>query len=309
MNKKRFWMLVVFGAVLLLTLILASHVVSVGERVRTIHPYLSYAFYGVAVFILYVLVINPLRIIFLAPTFSIDALDEKKNVRTYKKAARTMLKLKTLTDEERKNLKASYKDKELLPGAIKKTFEGSIRQNVDATITHNAKTVLVTTAISQNGNLDMLSVIFMNIRMIRDIVKQCGFRPSYVHLAKLSVRVAAIAMIAENLENVDIREALPSKATEAIRDIPFVRTASNSIFQGISNGMLTARIGIVTRKYLFQDHKLLSKREMRLNAYKESFTLMPKIVGEGLGAFPRGIMSFMVRPFVRNPFSKKGSQE
>ncbi len=306
--RKKFWILIGVGALFFLVLIIAANVIDVGERLEGIHPALAYLFYALSLLVLFFLVLNPLRVIFLAPTFSIDALEDAKNTRTYRRAARRLMHLPATKDEEKKVLKAAMRDEAALKEAIKKTFNGSVKEEVDAAITHHAKTVLVTTAISQNGNLDMLSVIFTNIRMVRDIVRACGFRPSYAHLGKLALRVAIIAMVAENLEDVDIKEALPSRVSDTMRDVPFVRTATNSAFQGISNGMLTARVGIVTRKFLFQEHKLANKREMRLAAFKESFILMPKIVGGGFGAFPKGIMHFMVRPFTKKPFAKKGNQ-
>ena len=143
----------------------------------------------------------------------------------------------------------------------------------------------------------MFAVIFTNLKMIKEIVQICGFRPSYTNLAKLSVNVAVIAMIAEGLEDVDFSEMMPSKVGEAMTDLPMLRTATNSVFQGISNSLLTCRIGIVTRKFLFADNKLMSKREMRLQSYKESFKLMPIVIKEGLTAFPRSVAAFAMRPF------------
>ncbi len=306
--KKPFWISILIAAIVLLFLVLASNVIQVGERLTPIHPYLAYGFYGLAVILVYVLVINPLRIIFLAPTFKIEVLDGAQNQRTYKKAARIILKLDYITDEEREGLTTHMHDDQL-EAAIRKVFQGSIRKEVDKIIVENAQTVLLTTAISQNGNLDMLAVIFSNIRMIKDITKRCGFRVGYARLAKLSLNVIVTALIAEGLEDIDVNQAMPSKFGDTIRDIPVVRTMTNSVFQGISNGMLTCRVGIVTRKYLFLESRLLDKRQIRLQAYSESFRLMPKIVSGGLANFPRGLYNYLVKPFVRNPFNKKGSED
>jgi len=306
MKRKTFWVSIIIGMVILLLLVLASHVISVGERLSGIHIALEYAFYVLALLIVWLLVLNPIRVIFMAPTFSIDALDSDQSTRTYKRAAKTMLKLDYLSDEERTLLNDHIKDPDNLRESIQTVFSGSIKKEVDKTIIHYSQSVLLTTAVSQNGNLDMLAVIFTNIRMIMRITKKCGFRPSYMHLAKLSINVAVTAMIAEGLEDVDINEALPSRVGDTIRDIPVVRGMTNSVFQGISNGMLTCRIGIVTRKYLFQDSKLHSPRKIRIEAYKESFRLMPQIISGGLANFPKGIVNYMIKPFFKNPFTKKG---
>ncbi len=307
MNRKTFWISVILGFVILLLLILASHVISVGERLSNIHIALEYAFYVLAFVLVWLLVLNPIRVILMAPTFTIEALDDEQNKKTYVKAAKTMLKLDYLTDQERALLEKHVKDPDTLKEAIETVFKGSIKDEVDKMIIHHSQTVLMTTAVSQNGSLDMLAVIFSNIRMIRNITKKCGFRPSYMRLAKLTLNVAVTAMIAEGLEDIDINEALPSRIGDTIRDIPVVRGMTNSVFQGISNGMLTCRIGIVTRKYLFQENKMYSTRKVRIEAYRESFRLMPKIVSGGLANFPKGIVNYMVKPFFKNPFNKKGS--
>ncbi len=307
MSKKAFWVLVLVGVLLLLAFVVISNAISVGERLRSIHVYLEYAFYGIAVILIYVLIINPLRVIFFAPTFSIEALaGEKKNARVYRGAAKNLLRMDSVSDVDKASLREHLNDDALLPQTLKGVFNGSVRKNIDAIIISHSKTVLMTTAISQNGNLDMFAVITTNIRMIRAIVEACGFRPSYTNLAKLSLNVAVTAMIAEGLEDVNFNEMLPSKFGEALSDLPVVRTATNSIFQGISNGLLTCRVGVVTRRYLFADNQLMTKRELRLASYKESFRLMPQVISEGLIAFPKGVVNFVLKPFKKNPFTKKG---
>jgi len=309
MKRKTFWILIGIGIIILLLFIFLSNVLSIGERLRNIHAYIEYAFYGLSVLILWFLILNPLRVIMFAPTFSIDVMaTEDQSYRVYKSAAKTLLKLEHVSDQDKALLTTHLEDKTGLKLAIRTVFDGSIKKEIEKVIISHSKTVLTTTAISQNGNLDMFAVIFTNIKMIKEIVKLCGFRPSYTNLAKLSVNVAVTAMIAEGLEDVNINEVMPSKIGETLNDIPFVRTATNSVFQGISNGMLTARIGIVTRKYLFQDNKLLTTREIRLQAYKESFKLMPIIVRDGLVGFPKGIISVMSTPFKKNPF-KRNTEE
>jgi len=309
MKRKTFWILIGIGIFILLLFIFLSNVLSIGERLRGIHLYIEYAFYALAVLILWLLILNPISVILFAPTFSIDAMaDDSQSFRVYKQAAKTLLKLEHISPQDKTLLETHMKDQTGLKLAIKTVFDGTIKTEIEKVIVSHSKTVLTTTAISQNGNLDMFAVIFTNIKMIKEIVKLTGFKPSYTNLAKLSMNVAVTAMVAEGLEDVNVNEIMPSKIGETLNDIPFVRTATNSVFQGISNGMLTARIGIVTRKYLFQDNKLLSKREIRIQAYKESFRLMPKIVGEGLVGFPKGIISVMSRPFRKKPFSKKDDE-
>ncbi|TVP95860.1 MAG: DUF697 domain-containing protein [Acholeplasmatales bacterium] len=304
MGKKTFWISILIAVLVILVLVFIANVISVGERLRQVHRFVEYGFYGLAFIVLYVLIINPLRVIFFAPSFTIDIeAAPEKNVRAYRTAAKNLLRGDAITETDKLHLRSHLNDPDQLPGALQSVFKGTIRKEIDRIVINHSKTVLVTTAISQNGQLDMFSVIFTNIKMVKEIVKACGFRPSYTHLAKLSLNVAVTAMIAENLEGINFTEMLPSKAGEALTDLPMLRTATNSIFQGVSNGLLTCRIGIVTRRYLFKDNDMMSKAELRIAAYKESFKLMPIVITEGLVAFPKGIVSFALRPFKKNPFT------
>ena len=40
------------------------------------------------------------------------------------------------------------------------------------------------------------------------------------------------------------------------------------------------RIGLVTRGYLFSDGKSMSKNQIRIEAFKDSLTILPQVIGE-----------------------------
>jgi hypothetical protein len=298
MVRKRFWYLIGIGVVILIFIIFISNVMNVGLKLREIHEYLEYGFYGLAGVLMYFLILNPIRVIMFAPTFSIDALlDDSKKFRLYKDAAKVLLKNEYITEEDKTLIRDSYKDKEKLKEALSTVFNTTIKEEMNKLIIKNSETVLVSTALSQNGNLDMLSVIAINLKMIKEIVQLSGFRPTYPNLAKLSVNVLVTSIIAEGLDDLEVGELLPNKISETLTDVPFVKTISSSILSGIANGMLTCRIGVVTRTYLFRDNKLLTKKQIRRMAYKESIKMMPIIVAGGLSVFPKGVAAVFGKPF------------
>lgn len=301
MGRKRFWYLIGFGVMFVFSLIFLSNIISVGQKLRDVHEYLEYGFYGISALLVYFLILNPLRVIFFAPTFSIDALlDEDAKHKIYKNAAKILLKNEVLTVTDKKNLENSLGNKEELKENLQKVFKGTIRKETNEIIIKNSKSVLVSTALSQNGNLDMLSVIVINLKMIKEIVLLSGFRPSYPNLAKLSLNVLVTSFIAEGLDDLDYAELFPTKISETMTDLPFIKTMSHSIISGISNATLTARVGIITRNYLYEDNKLLTKKEIRRSAYKESLKLMPIIIKDGLIFFPKSVTSIFSKPFRKN---------
>ncbi len=299
MQKKRFWILIGIGVVILFAFILLSNIISVGEKLRGIHEYVEYGFYGLSIILVYVLIINPVRVITFAPTFSIDAIldDDNKRFKIYKDAAKILIKNDYLTDEDKENLTTNMNNKDELKSALTVVFDTTIKEEINKLIIKNSTTVLVSTALSQNGNLDMLSVVAINLKMIKEIVQLSGFRPTYPNLAKLSLNVLVTSLIAEGIEDIEVSELLPNKVSETLTELPFLKTISSSILGGIANGMLTCRVGVVTRKYLFNDNKLLTKREIRRMAYIESIKMMPIIVKDGLAVFPKGISSVFIKPF------------
>ncbi len=308
MVRKRFWYLIGIGVVILIFIIFISNVMNVGLKLREIHEYLEYGFYALATILMYFLILNPLRVILFAPTFSIDALlDDSKKYRLYKDAAKVLLTNEHLTDEDKTLITDSYKDKEKLKESLSTIFNTTIKEEMNKLIIKNSETVLVSTALSQNGNLDMLSVIAINLKMIKEIVQLSGFRPTYPNLAKLSLNVLVTSIIAEGLDDLEVSELLPNKISETMTDLPFLKTISSSILSGIANGMLTCRVGVVTRTYLFRDNKLLNKKQIRRMAYKESIKMMPIIVAGGLSVFPKGVAAIFGKPFKKR--AKKADKE
>ncbi|MFK5883172.1 MAG: hypothetical protein QM489_02410, partial [Candidatus Izemoplasma sp.] len=175
MERKRFWYLIGIGSMFVISLILLSNVISVGEKLRDIHQYLEYAFYGISTILIYVLIINPIRVIVFAPTFSVEnILDEDSKYKVYKKATKVLLKNDILTVTDKKKLNEALGSKDDLKDALKAIFNGTIRTETNEIIIRNSKSVLVSTALSQNGNLDMLSVIVVNLKMIKEIVVLSG---------------------------------------------------------------------------------------------------------------------------------------
>lgn len=307
MENKKFWYLIGIGVVIVFLFILVSNVISVGERLRSIHLYVEYGFYGLSGILIYFLFINPIRIIVFAPTFSVEAIldDEHKRHSVYKGAAKKLLENPILTEEDKERLRENLNNKDSLKSELTTIFSTTIKDEINKVIVKNSKTVLVSTALSQNGNLDMISVIGINLKMIREITELTGFRPTMPKLAKLSLNVLSTAIIAEGLDDAEISEMLPNKLSETLTDIPFVKTISNSIISGIANGLLTCRVGIVTQKYLFLDNDLLDKKSIRRMAVKESVKMMPSIIAGGLAVFPKGVASVFARPFKKRSKNSK----
>ncbi len=292
--KKRntFWIMILIGVGLVIMLILVSSVISVGERLRGISEYLEYAFYVLAALLLYFLIINPIRIILFAPSFSLTAVNNaknRKNKRMSRKITRNLIKSEELKPEDKKLLALGLKDKDLLEENLNIYFNKILKGEINRIIMKTATTVMVSTTISQNGRLDLITVLVCNLKMIKEIVLKCGFRPSYAKIGKLSVNVLGTALIAEGLEGLDFNDVFPASTTNFLSEIPLIKPLASSIIQGISNALLTLRVGAITRKYLFSENAAQSKSEIRRDSIKESMKVLPLVLKDALSFLPNKI--------------------
>lgn len=297
-TSKRLWIAVGIGAIILMLLIIVASVINLGERLALIHRYVAYGFYGLSFILVWFLIINPIRIIMFSPAFNIETvLDKpsKKRYLTYKKVAKNLMSNDDISQREKEELKKAIKDPEELLSALQNLYNTTIKKKVNKVIFKHTKTVIITTAVSQNGRLDFFATLTVNIRMIKEIVVTCGFRPSFKNLAKLVVRVMSTALIAEGLENIEFTELLPSSTQGFFKSIPFARIITDSIAQGVSNGILTLRVGIVTRKHLFADSKELTKESIRKGAFIETMKTIPTIVKDSFKSFPERFKNIFKR--------------
>lgn len=294
---KKLWIVVGIGIMIFFMIILISDIIAAGEKIRKISPYLEYGFYVLTVLLFYFLIFNPLRIILFSPSFSIvTVVDEEneKNLKVYKRIVKTLKDAKSINEDDVKRLESCETSGELRE-ELSLVFNSSIKKEINRIIRKNAKTVLVSTAICQSGKLDMYTVISINIKMIKEIVVKCGFRPSYPKLGKLAVRVFSTALIAESLEGLDFSDIFPQSTVNYLADVPLVKPIATSLIGGISNALLTLRVGVATRNYLFSEGKL-NKDEIRTRAIKESLKIIPGVIKDAFAYFPNKI----IKAFTKN---------
>ena len=304
-KNNRFWVMILIGVGIVILLMVVSSAISLGEKLRTIHPFVEMGFYVLYAILVYVLIINPIRIILFAPTFSITTtMDEEHHASShvYRKVAKNMIENNMLSDQEKMQLEASFKDKDELKKVLNNVYDTTIKKEISKIVIKHATTVMISTAISQNGRLDMFTVLTVNLKMIKEIVLKCGFRPSYTKLGKLSMNVIGTALVAETLEGLDFNDIFPQSTANFLADIPLIKPIASSIIQGISNALLTLRIGFITKRYLFSDVKEATKSVVRREAIKESMTALPVVMKDVMAFIPNKI----VKLFTKKPEEATG---
>ena len=291
-KTKIFWISIAIGCLIVFTLMLLSSVINIGERLRKLHVSVEIAFYVLVFLIVFLVIINPIRIILTSPSFEICTTldpDSHKVRSVYRAVARNMAKNQNV-DEEHRLLLTKYKNYDELQMNMTVVFHDCIKKNLNNIIIKKAKTVLISTAICQNARMDMITVFSVNLNMIKNLVTECGFRPNMTNLSKLTINVFSTALIAEGLESISIDDVLPNSVNNALGQIPFIKPVMASVTQGIANALLTIRIGCVTRKYLFRDGNIITKEDIRKSAFKDSLILLPMVLYGTLTFIPKKIV-------------------
>ncbi|MBT4484126.1 MAG: DUF697 domain-containing protein [Candidatus Latescibacteria bacterium] len=141
-----------------------------------------------------------------------------------------------------------------------------------------ASTVFITTAVSQNGRLDAIMVLFAQVRLVWKIAHIYNQRPSISEIMRLYAHVAATTFLVSTIEDLDIEQQVepiitPLVSGSVIGGIPGASGVSTfmitSIIDGAANALLTLRVGIITRRffgYLSGPESLETRRIATLEA-------------------------------------------
>ena len=309
-DKSRFLFYVIaIGCLIVFAIMVISSVLDIGEKIRAFADwgiYVEIGFYILVFLLVYLLIIRPIVIILKSPDLSIvTSMDERDSraIAIYKKVAKNIVKNNDLPEEE-KILLLDYKANDELLVNLNAVFQSSVKKQLNKIIINNAKIVMISTAICQSARFDMITVFTVNLKMIKELVEKCGFRPSMKNLSKLTIQVFGTALIAEGLENLTIDDVMPKTAMNAISEVPLLGKVLESVVQGAANALLTVRIGCVARRYLFSDGAVVTKEDIRRQAYKETLILIPQVIAGTVSFFPKKIVKFFADKMNKNETSE-----
>jgi hypothetical protein len=173
-----------------------------------------------------------------------------------------------------------------------------LSNRADLVIQNTAKSIFLTTAISQNGKLDALTVFITQSKMVWDLAHIYYQRPAPKDIVALYANVGAATFLAAQIEDLDFSEQLePVFGTvlqnSALRSVPFVSSVTNvvmdSLLEGTINAFLTLRVGIVTKRYC-GTLDTFNVRKVRRAAFREASGMLKTIVVQSSGQVVSGIM-------------------
>lgn len=290
-ENNKMWITIGTASFVLMVIIVTSCIIDIYDKAYKINEYFGYGVLALLLLLILFFIIVPLCKLFLTPSFTLDASKNKeylsrKNYRTLKSVAKNIIKGNNSVPEiEKENLLTAMKNRYELRDKLNFIYDKYIKKDINKIIWATSVKVACSTGISKNNTFDAATTIISNIRMIMQIVVKCGYRPSYTKLGKLMFKVFRNALIAYSIESANIAEWLVNACSKFFKDIPAIGKPIAAIMEGAANGFLTARIGVVTRKYLYNEFKVNNTgkniEEIENEIYQESIKEAKQIIDEG----------------------------
>lgn len=160
-----------------------------------------------------------------------------------------------------------------------------LRTAAEAETQRMATSVLLSTALLQNGRLDGLVVLISQIQLVWRIARIYGLRPSLRQLSYLYGNVGACVLVAYGLEEVDFAELtapmVQAATPAAVGSIPGLggmgNLLTNSLASGAANAFLTLRVGLVADAYC-APQQAPERSAIRASATRRAAQLLGRIV-------------------------------
>ena len=316
-------------------ILLLGNIIIIGEKIASLShvAWAEYAFYALILIVFYAVVIRPVIRVHRAPQIPALSIDGEWDTAqliafghkladncNYIPKDKTCPELRKLHQQKlREDLERYATDKEelvqILSDELKLRIEGgelreasgpraedmhSVRIiGINRRIIEWAKSVFMITAISQNGRLDTVSVLYMNYKMIEDVIIASGFRPTRQQLFRQYVNILVTSLMTF-VDPDDIGDTVSGGTgfLSILSGVKIPGVVIGSICDGIVNSLMTLRIGYVTRNYLVDGMNSLNgikaKRKAKRAAVKEALKSLPKVVVVGTSFVGKGAMNIIL---------------
>ncbi len=312
---KRNLIVIILTLLTVSIMLIIGNVIVIGEKLTKVTGvwYAEYVLYGLLTMMFFYLLVWPMLRLHLAPEFPVLNIEtnsycERNRSELEKLYKSLMSNCYYLPEKDRKRHQKEMGERlnhvqSLRTSEIYDLIQNELNERfnrIDKKIREYGKTVFLVTSLSQNGRLDAIMVIVLNLRMIADIIRSSGYRPTTCQLFRQYVRILCTAffsyIFSEGLSNtkdidiplgeskmedmgIDCVELADADISSIISKIKIPGIATASLLDGLMNTLLTFRVGYVTKAYLKKGAKGIGGRnskKVRREAITESIkTLKP----------------------------------
>jgi hypothetical protein len=300
---KRYIWLAVSAFLLILALVVVNQLLGLYANLYTIDPLLAQGVTGFLSVLFLMILISPMIILMRLPK-TLTLPENESDLPAYRE--KVIQRMSSNKRIRQANLNV-YDPEELTKARI--LLDGEARKIIENT----AGSVFLTTAVSQNGKLDAMTVLVTQTRMVWRIAHIYWQRPSIKDMITLYGNVGATALLASEIEDMDItRQVEPiinSLLNSPGRSLPVVGHAAHiitdSILEGSTNAYLTLRVGVVAQRYCGLS-EMPDRKSIRANSYVVAASMLRSIVMRSSGQVISSIMKAMTNAGKRSVLSGLG---
>ncbi len=301
--RKKTWMIALgIMAFFLLTIILGN-VLTIGEKVGRVHPFLEVAFYVIAGGLLAWITLVPLLRVLRYPTDRVgDYMVETPAIpdKRLKKTVRRLLQDNRVSAGHRASLQQALTEKnnDLALATIQAVYIDR-KATIEVEIERNSSLVMMASSLSQNGLLDAVAVIYYNVRMVRGIVEISGFRPTIKQLVRMYGDIFAAAFIFNTIEEIEpeafLEDVLDSSGEKFFAKV--FSKISGSVIQGVLSAYITAKVGYVTQYWLYMTEEDFQETNIKKLARGQARKTVGAILKKGAVAMPNQVTTYASKWF------------
>lgn len=260
----------------LVVLTMLGGVLNVGDHLAAAHPALGWVFYGVIAVLVVVGVVVPVVKVARRPIFSLYQLrDEQGHAkrRWCRLLVDNLVANTDLSDEEVARLEGALQKGDEADDLLIDFFNEKCVPAIDAETKRAATTAFFVSAVSRSPLVSTVTMLSLNLDLVRSIVETCGFRPTNLGLARLYTRVMISALIIGGIEDSDLGDLLGQLmgggAGARAGGIVIGATA-----EGLMSAFLVFRVGVITKRWLTAADGPARMSSIRRTSYREALALM-----------------------------------
>ncbi len=288
---KKNLLLIVSTVAFVTAIVILDSVLSIGNKIgNATHVYVEYAFYLIILLLITAYIIRPVLKVCYTPEIPVLTVNENADMKQlYKFAYRLANNCSYIKNSElsvqhsnafKNAIKINRNDKALLIKEISQEIDRRIKgdkllrvDGINKMIYDAGKASFAYTSVSQDGKLDAVLLLIVNCKLIYDIVRASGFRPSFIQLSKLYIEVLGMILLTYSDVLSNVAKGTGNFVAGLLQGVPLLggvlNTITKSVVDGGFNALMTLRIGYATRSYLINGAKNLKKEEILRNAEED----------------------------------------
>ena len=270
---------VVIGCVAALVLLtMLGGVLNVGDHLMSANVVVGWIFYVLIAALVVVGIVWPVVSVARRPVFSLYQLhDEQGHARRRhcRMLVDNLVANTDVTDDEVAELEGYLERGDEADDLLIAFFEKKCIPAIDAETKRAASTAFFASAISRSPLVSTVTMLSINLDLVRSIVEVCGFRPTNAGLARLYSRVMLSALVVGGIEDSDLQDMLATLMGGGAG----ARASGmllGSATEGLVSAFLVFRVGVITKRFLCAQDGPARLKQVRRASYREALSQMKK---------------------------------